>query len=201
MQQRARETRQKILTAGIDEFAGHGFHGAKIDVIADQAGVNKQRIYAYFGNKEGLFDAALSSSFERLHQYENVLLRIQPDQADELSERLLRHYMNFHQQYPQFWRLLAWCNLEQIECADKIGRIDGPVFSHLRAVYAQGQRNAVFQGSVSFETYMFTLTALSYFYFANMKTMSQTLEMDLASPEVKESMLNEMLRQMSGGGE
>ena len=49
------ETRQRIFDAAVQEFAENGFAGARIDRIAELAGVNKQRIYAYFNDKEGLF--------------------------------------------------------------------------------------------------------------------------------------------------
>ncbi len=196
MQQRAQESRQKILNAGIEEFALHGFHGAKIDAIADQAGINKQRIYAYFKNKDGLFEAALSSSFERLLQYENVLMRLTTDQAHELTERIVRHYMTFHQQYPQFWRLLAWCNLEQIDLESGVSRIDGDVFKHLRIIYKEGQSQGIFLKDVSFETFIYMVTALSFFYFSNMKTMSRSLQLDFEQANVKEQIITEVLRQL-----
>jgi hypothetical protein len=105
--------------------------------------------------------------------------------------------LTFHQQYPQFWRLLAWCNLEQISCEDRIGRMDSNVFSHLRAVYMQGQTQRCFLPSVSFESYIFVLTAISFFYFSNMKTMSHSLQLDLDSQPVRDRMVTEILKQLS----
>ncbi|NJP82382.1 helix-turn-helix transcriptional regulator, partial [Streptomyces sp. AA8] len=48
-------TRQALLDAAVDEFAEHGFDGARIERIGTRAGVNKERIYQYFGNKQRLF--------------------------------------------------------------------------------------------------------------------------------------------------
>ncbi len=42
MQERAVETRHSLLAAARIEFAEKGFHGARIDKIADAAGINKQ---------------------------------------------------------------------------------------------------------------------------------------------------------------
>ena len=55
MQQRAVKTRQQILESAVRVFAEKGFSGATVDEIAEAAAVNKQRIYAYFGSKQGLF--------------------------------------------------------------------------------------------------------------------------------------------------
>ena len=53
-------TRRKILDAAVDEFAAHGYAGARVDRIAAAAGVNKRMIYHHFGSKLGAFEAALS---------------------------------------------------------------------------------------------------------------------------------------------
>ena len=51
----------QIVTAARDEFARHGFDGARVDRIARRAGVNKQLLFHYFHSKRGLFDAVLTS--------------------------------------------------------------------------------------------------------------------------------------------
>jgi TetR/AcrR family transcriptional regulator len=52
-------TRERILRAALKEFAAHGFAGARVDVIARRAAINKRMLYHYFGNKEKLFRAVL----------------------------------------------------------------------------------------------------------------------------------------------
>ncbi|MEC3952690.1 TetR family transcriptional regulator [Nocardia sp. CDC153] len=51
----AERSRQALLDAALDEFAAKGFDGARVQEIADRAGVNKQLIAYYFGGKEGLY--------------------------------------------------------------------------------------------------------------------------------------------------
>ena len=60
MPRNAELTRRKILDAAVDEFAAKGLAGARVDRIAASAGVNKRMIYHHFGNKLGMFEAALS---------------------------------------------------------------------------------------------------------------------------------------------
>ncbi|MBW8814134.1 MAG: TetR/AcrR family transcriptional regulator [Caulobacterales bacterium] len=59
----AARTRKKIMEAARDEFAAHGFAGARIEAIARRAGVAKQLLYHYFSGKEALFEATLESKF------------------------------------------------------------------------------------------------------------------------------------------
>ena len=52
------EARRRILEAARLEFGDHGFAGARVERIAQRAGVNKQLLYYYFGSKRDLFRAA-----------------------------------------------------------------------------------------------------------------------------------------------
>jgi len=52
-------TREKILSAALAEFAANGFAGARVDVIARRAAINKRMLYHDFGNKEDLFREVL----------------------------------------------------------------------------------------------------------------------------------------------
>jgi len=52
-------TRERILAAALREFAAKGFHGARVDIIARRASINKRMLYHYFQDKEGLFKAVL----------------------------------------------------------------------------------------------------------------------------------------------
>ena len=52
-------TRERILAAALEEFAAHGFAGARVDRIARRAAANKRMLYHYFGDKNALFRAIL----------------------------------------------------------------------------------------------------------------------------------------------
>jgi AcrR family transcriptional regulator len=58
-------TRERILEAAVEEFAAEGFTGARVDSIAEKAGVNKRMLYHYFGNKQDLFVAIIHDRLER----------------------------------------------------------------------------------------------------------------------------------------
>jgi len=63
--QPARSRRADILAAAEREFAGVGYAGARIERIAEAAGVNKQLLFHYFDSKSGLFRAVLDSILAR----------------------------------------------------------------------------------------------------------------------------------------
>lgn len=52
----------EIVEAARAEFVEHGFSAARIDVIAERAGVSKGLVYVYFPSKEALFEAVIRSA-------------------------------------------------------------------------------------------------------------------------------------------
>jgi TetR/AcrR family transcriptional regulator len=61
-------SRNAILKAALAEFAQEGLAGARVDAIADAAGVNKALLYYYFRDKETLYGATLDRFFAPLHE-------------------------------------------------------------------------------------------------------------------------------------
>jgi AcrR family transcriptional regulator len=59
-------SRQRILDAASAEFAALGFAGARVDAIADRAGVNKAMLYYHVGDKQALYTAVLLRNFDRV---------------------------------------------------------------------------------------------------------------------------------------
>ncbi|AZP19162.1 MULTISPECIES: TetR/AcrR family transcriptional regulator [Streptomyces] len=98
---KAQATRAKLLEAAEAEFSEHGLAGARVDRIAERSGVNKQRIYAYFGNKEALFAAVMTKVYA--HMSDAVPIPV--------TEEGLRSYVgevfDYHRQ-SDLVRLLAW---------------------------------------------------------------------------------------------
>jgi AcrR family transcriptional regulator len=60
------ETELKILAAAREEFVKMGLKGARMQIIADSAGVNKALLHYYFRSKEKLFEATIGEFAERL---------------------------------------------------------------------------------------------------------------------------------------
>jgi TetR/AcrR family transcriptional regulator len=59
-------TEQKILEAARKVFVRKGFSGARMQEIADEAGINKALLHYYFRSKEKLFDEIFRDAFGRL---------------------------------------------------------------------------------------------------------------------------------------
>jgi AcrR family transcriptional regulator len=101
----ADRTRRRLLAAAIGEFAAAGIAGARIDRIAAAAGCNKAMIYAYFGGKEELFEAAFSAHVA------GFLEEVPFDAADlpGYAGRLFDYF----EDHPDALRLSVWYRLER----------------------------------------------------------------------------------------
>ena len=68
------DTVHRILDTAAEVFAGSGFAGARMDEIADRAGVNKATIYYHIGDKETLYARVLHEHFASAgDQFDQVL--------------------------------------------------------------------------------------------------------------------------------
>ena len=60
--------REKILDASSAVFAEEGFAGARVDAIAQRAGVNKAMLYYHIGDKQALYNEVLNRNFGRIEK-------------------------------------------------------------------------------------------------------------------------------------
>jgi len=106
MQQRnADRTRARILEAATTEFAARGIGGARVSRIAEVAGCNKAMIYAYFGSKDGLFDAVFSASVEQYLAEVGFDVEDLPAYAGRVFD--------YFEAHPDRLRLSTWYRLER----------------------------------------------------------------------------------------
>lgn len=77
-QEQARETKRRILQAALKLFTQHGYAGATIDAIAQEAGISPLTIFAAFGNKATLLTELVAATVGGDVQPIPLLQRIGP---------------------------------------------------------------------------------------------------------------------------
>ena len=174
MQERAKKTRIRILEAAVKLFSAQGFHGATIDEIAELAEVNKQRIYAYFGSKSQLFEAALLEVFERIELFSHDTLAHAEKHPEKITAIVMESFLKVHKAHPDLWRLLAWANLEGSLCTEALNQARRQENERLRILYEQAVSEHLLR-PIPFETWLFTLLAVTYFRFSNELTLVHTM--------------------------
>ncbi|WP_067885918.1 TetR/AcrR family transcriptional regulator [Nocardia vaccinii] len=89
---RSDATRAAILAAARHRFAQDGFRKATIRAIAADAEIDPSMVMRYYGNKEGLFDAALEIDLELPD------LGVAP--PDSLGETIMRRFLELWETPP-----------------------------------------------------------------------------------------------------
>jgi AcrR family transcriptional regulator len=80
-------TREKILKTATKIFARKGFDGARVEEIAQKAGVNKALIYYYFKSKEEILEEIMKQFLEEsLQRKQKLLERSSPMGPEELIQ-------------------------------------------------------------------------------------------------------------------
>ncbi len=115
----ASETEKAIFQAALEVFSRKGKDGARMQEIADQAGINKAMLHYYFRSKDLLYTSVfahvMSSFFSKL---ESVMAKPGPF-LDRLEE-MVGVYIDMHAAQPEVARLWVQENLNGAPVARQI---------------------------------------------------------------------------------
>lgn len=128
------KTKTKILVAATNEFVARGPNGTTIERIASEAGVNKERIYNYFGGKDALFRTVLHQEMTTAFAAAPV-----PNAGPEAIAEYAGQLFDYMHEHPQFVRLLQWEALTVTgPVVDEEARADGYAARTAEIAAAQG---------------------------------------------------------------
>jgi len=103
-------TEERIFEAARKVFARKGRDGARMQEIADEAGINRALLHYYFRSKQGLFEAVFAHMFEQyMRSFDAVLEPGQP--FSELLRRFVDHYIDYAIEHEDMIRLMMGENL------------------------------------------------------------------------------------------
>ncbi|MBN1823471.1 MAG: TetR family transcriptional regulator [Endomicrobiales bacterium] len=96
-----------ILKSAADEFVEFGFFGARMQRIAERAGVNKAMLFYYYTSKEEIYKAVITRIFtEVIGKLEGA--GKQPVSFEGLVRQIVDVYTGLFSQYPAFARLIQY---------------------------------------------------------------------------------------------
>jgi AcrR family transcriptional regulator len=177
-------TRARILEAATGEFARYGLGGARVDRIAARAKANKRMLYYYFGDKEGLFLAALEDRYAHIRNAERSL-ELEHLDPREAVRRLVDFTWNYFIEHPEFMTLLNSENLHKgrhVRRSKSVPDMHSPLVETLRALLKKGEAEGLFRKGVDPVQLYISIAGEIYFYLSNRYTLSRIFERDLMTP-------------------
>jgi AcrR family transcriptional regulator len=177
-------TRARILDAATHEFARYGLGGARVDRIAERAGANKRMLYYYFGDKDGLFLAALEERYAHIRNAERSLELEQSDPRTALR-RLVEFTWNYYLEHPEFLTLLNSENLHKgrhVRNSKRVRDLHSPFVAMLGTVLRRGEKAGVFRAGIDPVQLYISIAGEGYFYLSNRYTLSRIFGRDLMAP-------------------
>jgi TetR/AcrR family transcriptional regulator, fatty acid metabolism regulator protein len=102
---RSLRTRERILVAATEVFARHGFHGARVADIADQAGLAYGLVYHYFDNKDDILGAIFSERWSQYVKYIDEVGRTQLTFREKMR-RLVHFWIEIYRREPDLMTIM-----------------------------------------------------------------------------------------------
>jgi TetR/AcrR family transcriptional regulator len=167
-------TREAILVAAQHEFAAKGLSGGRVDAIARRARANKRMIYHYFGNKDGLYLAALERVYEDLRGTEKTLdlAHLAPEAA---IRRLIEFTFDYSRRHPELISLINNENLHRaryLRKSRKVRELHSPFVALIDGILRRGVAAGAFRPGLDAVELYITIAAVGYFYLSNNWTLS-----------------------------
>lgn len=177
-------TKREILREARIEFAEKGFSGARIDQIGARTKTAKRMIYYYFGNKEGLYIAALEQAYGEIRALERTL------ELDHLSPRaalcrLIDFTFDYEQSNVEFVRLISCENMNYaryMKDSKNIRNLNTNVIETISRILARGYADGTFRRKAPPQDVHFMISALCFYRISNQYTFSEVFGCDLTSP-------------------
>lgn len=166
--------REDLIAAAVAEFARKGYAGARVDEIAQAAGVNKQLVYHYFGSKQSLYLVALESVYAEIREKEKALSLGELEPLDAMA-RLVGFSFDYLAEHPEFLALLADENRNhgsQILESERLQSMHSPFIEMLEATLERGVKSGVFCSNFDAINLYISIAGISYFFFSNNHTLS-----------------------------
>ena len=188
----AARSREAILLAARDEFAAHGLGGARVERIAQRAGVNKKLLYHYFADKDDLFRAVMEEAYLHIRQAEQALHLSDLPPADAVR-KLTEFTWNYYLAHPEFLTLLNSENLHQarhVKTSQRAQALNSPLIQMLGEVLERGRVLGVFRGGVDPLQLYISIAGLSYFYLSNKYTLSAIFGRNLMTAKARQQRLS-----------
>ncbi|MCK8786146.1 TetR family transcriptional regulator [Roseomonas sp. NAR14] len=191
---------ETILRVARAHFVAHGLAGARIDVIAREAGYSKAMIYHYYGSKEALYVAVLEASY-RDFVAPRRQVRVAEVGPVRALEAFIREGAASIRRDPSILSLLGIENLHEAAYLRRTGvaaALYPPLIAQLREIVEAGERQGVFRAGIDPVHLYVSLSSLIFHAVSNRFTLAVTLSADVPGAAFLDRQVEEAVAMVVG---
>jgi AcrR family transcriptional regulator len=167
-QLKSAERRRRVLAAANRCFGKHGFRKTSVDLIASEAGVSKGLVFAFFGDKDALYDAVIQQTLTTWTGFaEHQAARYHANPDLELAS-MFRGSFEFVSHSPMLRMLMARRDREIQEKGRSLPRIERDWRSRIAEVMQRGVEQGVFRSDMDCPLTSFVVHDIQHFYLDQM---------------------------------
>ncbi|WP_246793042.1 TetR/AcrR family transcriptional regulator [Burkholderia perseverans] len=186
------QTQARIIAAAKAEFAKVGLGGARIDSIAEKAGVNKRMIYEYFEGKEQLFLVVLEDAYTQVRTAERELGLDDLPPVEAIC-KLMRFTWDHYLKHPEFMSLVNSENLHRarhVKKSKKFAALHVGFLDMVQRILDRGVASGEFRAGVDARQLYLSIAAVGYYYLTNRYTLEVIYGMEFTSKEALQARLD-----------
>jgi len=179
-----------ILLVAVEHFANLGLSGARIDEIAKQTATSKRMIYYYFGDKVGLYRAALEWVYQSVRAGE-ADLDIDGLDPVESMRKLVQYTFDHHRNNPHFVRLISIENIHNakyLEPSKMLRDRNLKAVDQIAQIYQRGVDSGVFRAGLQPIELHWAISAMCFYNVSNQFTFQIGFGKDVHSPKGQETL-------------
>lgn len=171
-----------VVRSALSAFARNGYSGAKVEALAKQTGMTKRMIHYHFGDKRGLYTAALRLALEQLAPPENILNRSHAVPVEGMRRFVDALYHAFLHN-PDAVRLILRENLDPALETEDASALTGvrDVTLHAERLLLAGQDAGAFRPGITAVDVLTLISSLCLYRVGNAATAKHVFGVDVES--------------------
>ncbi|MFH5821632.1 TetR/AcrR family transcriptional regulator [Georgenia sp. AZ-5] len=180
-------TRQAILDAAEEEFSERGYLGGRVDAIAERTSTTKRMIYYYFGDKRGLYVAALEQVYRKMREWERSVALDDLEPVEALRTLVLRT-IDSQEVRPSFVRMVSFenaLNAENIAGIESLRELNRGLVENIERLLQRGRAAGVFREGPDAPDALAVhqlISSIAFYRVSNRATFRELFDRDMLDP-------------------
>lgn len=174
-------TKADIIRAAIEEFSEYGYAGGRIENISERTKTSKRMVYYYFGDKDGVYAAALREFYVNQRSTEEAF-DLEHVPALDALKTLVGVVYDYHIKHAEHLRLVMGENIARgrhISRMRDLKKINSRILDRVEKIYRRGVEAGSMRAGIQPIDLYAIMTSLHVFSVSHRYTFSFNFDYDM----------------------